>query len=71
MAWVRTSAGWRHRPWWKVVVNTVLRRLQPDAVNKWVIYTVCTVPDDPDEQPETLTYGFGPIPHNNQSQDDG
>ena len=71
MTWVRTSAGWLHRPWWKVAINGLLRRLQPHTPNKWVVYTVCTTPDDPDEAPAVLTYGIGPIPHTNEVADDG
>lgn len=45
--------GWRHRPWWKVAINTVLRALQrgPD---KFVIATVCI-----NESPQVVTVGGG------------
>jgi|OM-RGC.v1.035453717 hypothetical protein len=64
MNWVRTDYGWRHRPWWKVAINFVLRRLQPWTMEKWVVFTICeSVDDDSDRAPVTLGYGFGPVQH--------
>lgn len=55
--WVMTSHGWRHRPPWKVTVNTALRALQPWS-RRWVVYTRCV--GDP---PVAIGYGFGRIRH--------
>jgi hypothetical protein len=60
MGWVYTSAGWRHRPRWKRVINRVLRWFQPRRRRKWVIYTKC---DDSTSPPTIKGYGFGPILH--------
>lgn len=61
MTWARTTDGrWLHRPWWKVAINTVLRRLQPGVERKWVVYTVTSVDGDP---PVVHGYGFGRIRH--------
>jgi hypothetical protein len=62
-AWRRAPDGtWRHAPWWKVAINTVLRWLQPRARWKWVVYTECADTDG-DGPPRVLGYGFGPIEH--------
>lgn len=37
--WVMTDSGWRHRPWWKVAVNTVLRKIQRGRKIQWLIAT--------------------------------
>ena len=29
-----------HRPWWKVVINTALRIVQPGARRKWLVASV-------------------------------
>jgi hypothetical protein len=39
--WVLLGGEWRHRPWWKVAINSVLRALQPFTDRKLVIATVC------------------------------
>jgi hypothetical protein len=46
------------RPRWKVVINAILRAVQPWR-RKWVIYSVieCTSP------PRVLGYGFGRVLH--------
>lgn len=62
-AWLWTADGWRHRPWWKVAINTILRVFQPQA-RKWVVYTVTDPPpDDPAHPPRVLGYGFGRVLH--------
>lgn len=58
--WERSGESWSHRPWWKVLVNTVLRWLQPWAARKRVIYTRSTREGDP---PRVLGYGFGRVLH--------
>ncbi len=61
MSWVMTENGWRHRPWWKLWINTILRALQPGPV-KWLVYSNCTVVDEfASKPPEVLGYGFGRI----------
>lgn len=62
--WSCTPEGWRHRPWWKVVINTVLRPFQPQA-RKLVVYTRCEGGDDADPQrpPRVIGYGFGLVRH--------
>lgn len=67
------SYGWRHRPWWKVAINTVLRIVQPWVRRKWVIYTRCVELDQLHPElvseaaragpPVVLGYGFGRIDH--------
>ena len=59
-AWTLTDRGWRHRPWWKVVINTLLRLVQPGAV-KWVIATRAR--QDGDGEPVAIGYAFAPIRH--------
>ncbi len=59
-AWVEFGPGeWRHRPWWKVVINTALRIVQPQP-RKWVVYTRT---DESTSPPTVLGYGFGPVLH--------
>lgn len=60
MSWVFTEYGWRHRPWWKIVINPILRLFQPRKRYKWVIYTK-TVFDN--GLPQVKGYGFGKIKH--------
>jgi hypothetical protein len=50
---------WVHRPWWKVAINTVLRRLQYGRPACWLVYSKTTVDGEP---PAVLGYGFGLIP---------
>lgn len=57
--WYRTDDGWRHAPWWKRAINTVLRALQRGRPVAWLVYTRCTIDGDP---PAVLGYGFGRIP---------
>ena len=59
-AWTLTDQGWRHRPWWKVAINSILRRLQPGPV-KWVIATHAR--QDGDGEPVAVGYTFAPIRH--------
>ena len=40
MRWAQTINGkWLHRPWWKRLINHVLRWLQPRQRWKWLVYT--------------------------------
>ena len=62
--WARDGNEWRHRPWWKVAINTVLRWLQPGVARKLVIYTVTDTDTDCDgTHPRVLGYGFGRVLH--------
>ncbi len=45
--WVRFGDHWSHRPWWKVVINAALRRLQPRHPRPFVIATVSVLPTLP------------------------
>lgn len=56
--WVLGPCGWRHRPWWKVAINTVLRVFQPQK-RKLVIYTRCAA----GEPPSVVGYGIGLVTH--------
>lgn len=47
-AWRWSENGWRHRPWWKVAINKVLRAVQPRLRRKWVVVSVCEGGDDDD-----------------------
>jgi hypothetical protein len=58
-AWKRTEYGWRHAPWWKVAINSLLRFLQPGLRRKLVIYSVC----EDGSPPRVVGYGFGRITH--------
>lgn len=44
------------RPWWKVLINTFLRAIQPGLRRKWVIYSIF-------EGERLVGYGFGRITH--------
>ena len=59
-AWTLTDRGWRHRPWWKVVINSILRRLQPGPV-KWVIATRAR--QEGEGERVAVGYTFAPIMH--------
>ena len=59
-AWVRHGDRWLHRPWFKVLINTVLRWLQPGVSRKFVLYSITTEDGDP---PRVLGYGFGRVLH--------
>lgn len=50
MTWVHhVDGGWRHRPWWKVAANRLLRFVQPRGPGyKVVIATLCEGGDDSD-----------------------
>lgn len=56
-AWVMTDDGWRHAPWWKMIINTALRAVQRGP-RKWMIYTCCNETTTP---PTVVSYGFGPV----------
>lgn len=56
--WHHDGHGWRHRPWWKVAINTVLRAFQPQA-RKLVVVTHCREADPP----EVLGYGVRLVLH--------
>lgn len=68
-AWhLQPDGRWLHRPWWKVVINTLLRLLQPWTARKFVVYTRSTVEGDP---PRELGYGFGRVLHLDNPDTDG
>ena len=46
------------RPWWKVVINTMLRLVQPWP-RKWVIYSRISTT----RPPQVLGYGYGRVLH--------
>lgn len=56
--WVMTESGWRHRPWWKVAINSVLRAIQVGCDQKWLIATVADGKYGPDLKPVTVGYRF-------------
>ena len=62
--WSKSADGqWQHRPWWKVLINGVLRFFQPGPV-KWVVYAECDeTPNDSPTPPKVFGYGFGPVVH--------
>lgn len=49
--WIEVDGKIRHRPWWKVAINTVLRAVQTKRrpAKIWVIATrcACTHPGEP------------------------
>lgn len=58
--------GWRHRPWWKVAVNTALRSLQSRGPGrKLVIATRCVGGNDhdPDDPPRAIGYELRRVEH--------
>lgn len=73
MSWVSHGHGiWRHRPWWKVLVNTVLRFFQTRQrpARLLVLTTRCQADsallideDADDSPPKILGYGFGRVLH--------
>lgn len=62
MTWANLEGEWRHRPWWKVAINTTLRALQTRRrpARLFVVVTVCTEDGDP---PRVLGYRFGKVTH--------
>jgi hypothetical protein len=63
-AWYLNPDGrWSHRPLLKVLINTVLRCLQPWVARKFVVYTRCDIDGPPGEPPRVLGYGFGRVLH--------
>lgn len=54
--WVMTDTGWRHRPWWKVVINTVLRKLQKGRQHQWLIATKAIDQDLDAGKPAAIGY---------------
>jgi hypothetical protein len=61
-AWHQGADGrWSHRPRCKVLINAVLRALQPWP-RKLVIYTDCDGGDG-DQPPRVLGYGLGFVQH--------
>ncbi len=61
MSWVRTERGWRHAPWWKRAINTVLRTLQPRSGRPVLVYTIADVNAPASEPPRVIAYGIGRI----------
>jgi hypothetical protein len=63
-AWHQGADGrWSHRPRCKVLINAVLRWLQPWTDRKFVVYTRCATDEAPGEPPRVLGYGFGRVLH--------
>lgn len=54
--WVMTESGWRHRPWWKVVINTVLRKIQSRSDRPILIATLTDNPSVYAGEPEATGY---------------
>lgn len=52
------DGNWYHGPWWKRVVNPILRTLQFWTDRPYVVYSQCDVRTTP---PTFLRYGFGRI----------
>jgi hypothetical protein len=69
--YLRPDGQWSHRPLLKVLVNTVLRWLQPWTVRKWVIFTRCEDTERSDQPPRVLGYGFGRVLHLDNPDTDG
>lgn len=66
MTWRYTDSGWRHRPWWKVAINAVLRFAQPRGPGrKLVIATQCESGDDadPTNPPRAVGYRLRRVMH--------
>lgn len=60
-AWVRTDDGWRHRPWFKVAINAILRAVQTSRrpARLFVLATVC----EDGDPPRILGYRFRRVLH--------
>ena len=56
--WVMTDAGWRHRPWWKVAINSLLRHAQFWTDSKLLLATESEEVIGIDCEPVILGYGF-------------
>lgn len=56
--WVMTEAGWRHRPWWKVAINSFLRLAQFWTENKILLATESEEVIGIDCEPIVLGYGL-------------
>lgn len=65
--WVMTDAGWRHRPWWKVAINSALRFVQRGRKHQWLIATKAKVYASPDRHPDVEGYSFELIEVSNAS----
>ena len=62
-SWAWTEDGWRHRPWWKVAINSLLRAVQRRGEGrKLVVFTRCG-PDPAFGPPTVRGYGIGFIYH--------
>lgn len=57
--WSLTSSGWRHRPWAKVLANTILRGIQRGQT-KWLVRSICEEVAG-DDRPRCIGYDFGPV----------
>lgn len=51
---------WYHGPWWKRIVNPILRALQFWTARPYVVYSNCTHYNGP-EEPTFISYGFGRV----------
>jgi len=54
--WVMTDAGWRHRPWWKVAINTALRKIQKGRKSQWLVATKAIDQELAAGKPVTIGY---------------
>lgn len=57
---VMTAHGWRHRPAFKVVANTILRAIQAWSDSPLLVVSVTTDPKD-GERPVLIGYRMGRI----------
>lgn len=63
--WEKVDGKWLHRPWWKVAVNTVLRRFQRKRSKKLVIATISTIVGEP---PRVLGYKLAFVEHRTEPE---
>lgn len=57
--WTLTDCGWRHRPRWKVALNTILRAIQAGRRWRWLFVSNCE--GEKDGRPVCVGYGFARV----------
>jgi hypothetical protein len=60
-AWVNDRGKWLHRPWWKVIINTVLRAIQDSTpgARPWLVVSFCDDADERDSEQRPRCHAFG------------
>jgi hypothetical protein len=62
--WIMTESGWRHRPWWKVGINSVLRAIQYRSDRPLLVATLTNNPSVYAGTPDATGYKLCRVPMN-------